>query len=203
MGWKKPPSGMATSLKRKKQRVSREVTGVAGRAVSRVADEASDRLQGVKRVSKQDSPTGKDLRPRNPLRPATNYRVIDTGVSATVEVFPFWAGAKSKAVTGVYGYLGRSKDLERAGLIVISNKGRGVRTRDAAAAGGKQRFILFTSNPELRVWGEREQKGMQVRRHSVYIRQEVLRLLVMGPSMRSAAPDVLADWKAGVHRGFL
>lgn len=205
MAWKRRPADLARRYRDVVKKTQVAVSGVTQKSLDLVGSRAVDRMKVARRVSRQDNPRGRDLKPASLRKPATAYRLDDRGVTGSVEVFPFWTGARSKAIRGVYGHLNLLKNLQRSSLLVISAKRRGVRARDARKAENPpaQRRLSFGANPQLRVWAERADKGRQIDRHSVYVTGQPLRYLVLGPALRRSQADLLAAWREGLQKGFL
>lgn len=151
------------------------------------------RVKMAKTVSRQDHPSG-----NRQTVPAVNpYRVelqtSEKQATVKIDLRGHWVAARTRGVLGALRYLGLLVAATfRTGLWLSPGKKRSQRSRNAT---GPFRFYAFASNPRLRKWASRPEKGLQSRRHALLLNAKILQALLMGPTLRKNAKKIRAAWR--------
>ena len=180
MGFKGGRSGrrFAAGLKRRADRIKTETDLVARTAEREIKAEFVKRDRPVKRVNKQDSPSGRVLTPSR--GPNTKTQIVSgNGFTAIkLEARAFYTGARSMAVKAILTTLGLIPILFRKSLIV--------RRRLKAGTQGpiQQQRLSFAGHPLLARWAARADKGSQYLAHVLRLRGEALNRIVMQSTIK-------------------
>lgn len=204
MRWKRSPKLTVAKIQKIRRQVERETQGVTGTVTRALDTGLRKQLYPAARVSKQDSPAGRDERQgRNKTGLVqVSWSASSQGVSIKARVTGHYTGARTPAIQGVMRYLGRQRELKRESLLVVPGR-RGVRARDRIAQGGRVHRVEFAQAPRLAVWAQRENKGLQALRHVVLLDRQILDALIMSPVLKKRRNSIINAWKRGLKQGFL
>ncbi len=204
MRWKRGPKLTQDRLQKIRRQVARETAGVTGTVTRSLDSGLRGRVYPAARVSKQDSPSGRDERQaRNRTGLVqTDWTASAEGIRVKAIVAGHWTGARTPSIRGVMVYLGRQRELHRTSLLVIPGP-RGMRAREKAARGRRAHRVEFAQASRLAVWAERQNKGLQALRHVVQLDRQMLEAMIMGPELRKKKKSFISAWKRGLKQGFV
>ena len=194
----KGPRLLISKLKDIQRKVVRETAGETGRVVRSIDAQVRKRVWPSRNISKQDDPGGIARRQSSSKNSAysVDWSARSDGIVIKVKVQGHATAARTPAIIAAFARLGRANDLRRTSLLVRKGKARKIRN-------GPTVRLSFASNPLLKVWAERQNKGEQIRRHVVQLDKVILQAVIMDPSLEKSRKAVLAAWKRGVESGFL
>lgn len=188
-GWRngRAPRDFAKRMQARAAKVARESNTVAGQALQMLrGDSARRERAAVRRVNKQDSPSGRETRPGGSAAFSGDAITRDGSAVVKFRVSAYWAGARSRALRAVYGSVRLIQTLFRRSLLV-------------RARGALQR-LFFARVPRLAGWAARADRS-QYLAHVTRVRGEALRRLRHAPLVRLAETKIVAYWKSRVKTG--
>lgn len=116
------------------------------------------------------------------------------GVDGIVELRPHLTSARSPAIQQLYAQMGIGQELLRQGLWmnpkrVLVNRKTGVvfsiRNNNGYSSREGLEFTKFTDDPELFAWAKRADKGTQLLRHTVRLKNsDILTKLLAAPTVK-------------------
>lgn len=181
-GWKRgsTPRDLQRRLLQKASKVDRNLGNAVKAMTERVVEAGKTRAIVSKRVSRQDAPGGRTLRPRRtPLRKKIDRR----GLTGVVRLGSFWTPARTRASKALHRKYGLDRNLLRNGLFVRS----------------ETRKRLFSREPGLYDWAVRH---YQYRRHQVRLRDtRIRRDLVLRPAIKQEQANLRKLFQVAVRAG--
>lgn len=201
MAWKRSPAAVAARLQRVKRKIVRQTSGVTGEIARNLDNALRKRLKPAKRVSKQDSPNGREF----PLKSGSSLSEVDwrtesDSLKILAAVDAHYTGARGSAVSGALRSLGREKELFRGSLLIVRGP-RKLRARDRFLRG--YNVDRLNVRGRLAIWAARTSKGKQELRHVVLLDKALLDRLIMSPTLKRSRDAILKRWRKGVKEGFV
>jgi hypothetical protein len=193
-------------LARVERNVKREVGDATERAANMVAKVARKRLVVSRSLNQQDANKPRKLSGANPVR-----RVLDKkSGTAVVEIRSHYSKVRIKGSGPVRQALKEAvgasevtratlKVKPRIHLATSASKKKNKALKLIAA--GKLRTIRFAKNPRLLKWGQRQERGQQVFRHTLYLRGNALQQIAGRPTIQETAPIVISIYRDAVAKG--
>lgn len=179
--WKKSPAALRRAYFARKRAVEREALGALGRAVGQLEAQVKLRVFPAKAVNKQDAPGNRQIKlaGKKPIR----TRIVRSQRMGVVAVQRHYTPVRTRkdALTAVFEHLGLGAQLLRKALVV----------RNKFQPNVPAQRIPLSRNKRLRQWAERTDRGYQIKRHVVRLKDpRVIRLLQLTPSVTRTIPFV-------------
>lgn len=186
---------VARHMQRIAENTKRQMGEAAYEATQLVKGATEERVIIPRQVSRQDAPKFMRLTRRSPVR----ARVARGEAKGFVELVSHWTSARTPGIIRFVRQYGQPSDLVRKQLHVVTAPG-GKKANPEA----EPMRMAFRSWPRLEKWGQREDRGRQVNRHAIRLKNPNIRLkLILDPAVREQREAVIEVFRSHAVRGLL